>query len=435
MKKSLVLLTAFAAFAVFAAGVSVAEYPYCKTAEFPAERPAFFLIPLDGEIYRHTEPEQSDLRIVSPSGEAVPYAIFPLPSGWKTAYSFRPVEGRIVGFAVDRAANVATIEYEFVGMEKAIALLRLRTADRDFDKSVSLEFDNGVKTEKFRFFDHGRNVGFRNDEFRFPPQSARRIRIRIHNFAEKRAGAVTLEHKGEGENFTESQLLTRELRLEKISFCTRTETIVPDPGMEVLRLPELSREKKGDATVLRLSGERRKVMGLRIGTTTPNYLREVEVRAILRRGNAVTTDRRFTQKIMPGTSEIPLGGSRADEYAVTIRNGDDPELAELAVSARCEQEALLIEGASAPTGAVKILYGSGNAEQPRYGVRKYVANFCGREWKAVTVSAEAPNPGSRRGPGTGNFFRGAIGWIIAAAAAILAVLAWKSFSRIAPEKE
>ena len=87
MKKLLLLLTSFAVLAA-AAEVRPAEYPYCKTVDIPADpEPSLLilLIPIDGEIYRHTEPEQSDLRIVSPSGEAVPYAIFPLPSGWKTA--------------------------------------------------------------------------------------------------------------------------------------------------------------------------------------------------------------------------------------------------------------------------------------------------------------------------------------------------------------
>ena len=434
MKKSLLLLAASAAFAAFAAGVPAAEYPYCKTAEFPAERPAFFLIPIDGEIYRHTEPGHPNLRIVSSTGEAVPYAISPLPGAWNTRYSYPAVNGRIVGFEFDKAANVATVEYELADPERPVRLLRLYTADRDFDKSVSLEFDNGVKTEKFRFFNHAKNVRFRNDEFRFPPQTAKRVRIRIHNFVEKRAGAASLEHKGERDSFTESRLITRELQLEKICFFTRTETLFPSPVSKIRPLPELSREKKADSTVIRLAGERRKVTGLRIATTTPNYLREAEVRAILRRGNAAA-ERRFTKRISPTVLEIPLEEARADEYVVTIRNGDDPELADLTISASCDEEALLIEGAAAPAGTVKILYGGDNCEAPHYGVREYVADFYGKDWKQVTASPETANPDFRKGMISGGFFRRAIGWIIAAAALLLAILAWKNFSRITPEKE
>ena len=69
MKKFLLALTAFLAFAASAAEVRMEGYPYCKTAELPAGRPAIFLIPIDGEIYHHTEPGHPDLRIVSSEGK------------------------------------------------------------------------------------------------------------------------------------------------------------------------------------------------------------------------------------------------------------------------------------------------------------------------------------------------------------------------------
>lgn len=433
MKKALLLLTLLLAFAGSAAEVDAGAYPFSKTVEIPAERSALFLIPVDGELYRHTEPGLANLRIVSSSGEQVPYAVLPLPLGWKTEYSLCRIKGKIVGFQEDKKANAATIEYELEKSDLPVGLLRLRTPDRDFDKSVTLEFDDGVKTEQFRFFDHAKNVRFRNCEFRFPPRKTRRVKIRIGNFSEKRAGAAALEHKGKQDTFTESCLFTRELRLKEICFFVRSGTTSPDPVRKIFPLRELSREKRGQTTVIRLETGRRKIEALLFKTTTPKYLREVEVRAVRRSGNGVA-EYRFTKKIEPRLPEFLVEDFRADEYIVTIRNGDDPELADLAVSARIGEEALWLEGAATPAGTLKILYGGEKTDAPRYGLRRYVSNLYGKEWKTLTASPETANPDFRSGS-FGRFFQQAIGWIIGAAAVILAILAWKSFSGIAPEKE
>ncbi len=433
MKKVLFLLMPLLSFALSAAEVCAEAYPCCKTVGIPAERPALFLIPVDGEIYRRTEPGLANLRIVSSSGEQVPYAVLPLPLGWKTEYSLLRIKGKIVGFREDKKANTATIEYELEKTDLPVGFLRLRTPDRDFDKSVTLEFDNGAKTEQFRFFDHAKNVRFRNSEFRFPPQKTRRIKIRIGNFAEKRAAAAALEHKGKKDTFTESCLFTRELRLEEICFFVRSGKTSPDPVRKILPLKELSREKKGRTTVIRLETGRRKIVSLHFKTSTPKYLREVEVRAVRRSGNAAA-EHHFTKKIEPRIPEFLVEDFRADEYVVTIRNGDDPELAGLVISACIEEEALWLEGTTAPAGTLKLLYGGERSAAPQYGLRQYVSNLYGKEWKKLTASPETANPDFRNGS-SGRFFQQAIGWIIGAAAVILAILARKSFSKIVPEKE
>ena len=432
MKGLGLFLAALLAAAAAAAEVRTEEYPYCKTAGIPARKPPILLIPVDDEICRHTEPGQTDLRIVSAAGEQLPYAVSPLPSAWKTEYADESVRGRIVGFELDREANSATVEYELADPKRPVAMLRLDTADRDFDKFVVLEFDNGVKTEKFPFFNHSRNVQFRSGEFRFPPQKAKRVKIHIGNFAEKRVGAAALEHKGTQESFTESRLITTELRLEEICFFARSERILPDPATKVSALLELARETKDGATVIRLDAGRRKVDALLLATTAPGYLREVEVRAVRRTGNRAAEEV-VKSTVEPRRHEIPMSDFRADEYIVTIRNGDDPELPELSIVARCVEEALLIEGASAPAGTVKILYGSGKSDAPQYGLRSYVADLYGKEYQVVTASPEAANPDCRQAGFSGRSLKGAVGWIIGAAALLLAILAWRSFSRITPE--
>lgn len=436
MKKYLLLLTSLFAFSSFASEVRPEKYPWCKTVEIPAGgRPAFFLIPIDEEIYRHTESGQTDLRIVSPSGEQVPYVVSPLPLKWQTVRSLESIDGKIVGFSLDEKENIATIEYELAENNiHPISVLRLHTADQDFDKSIILEFDNGFRTEKLPFFNHAKNVRFQNTEFGFSPQKAKRIKIHVYNFAEKRAASTVLEHRGKHETFRESRLFTRELHLEKIRFFFTRETILLDPVRKDLALPELSRETKGKTTEIRLDAERRKIRALIFQTSTPGYLREVRVQAVRRNGETVTTGI-FTGKIEPKSHEIPLDNFRADEYVVTIRNGDDPELADLQISARIEEEALLLEGAAAPAGTLKILYGSGSAEVPQYGLRKYVSDLYGKEWMVAAASPETVNPDFQGEAGPGRFFKQAIGWILAGAVLILAFLAWKNFSRIAPEKE
>ena len=434
MKKCLCLLISFFALSSFASDIHSEKYPWCKTVEIPAERPAFFLIPLDEEISRHTEPGQPDLRIVSPSGEQVPYVVSPLPLKWQTVRSLESIDGKIVGFSLDEKENIATIEYELADTARPVSVLHLHTADQDFDKSIILEFDNGFRTEKMPFFNHAKNVRFQNTEFGFPPQKAKRIKIHVYNFAEKRAASTVLEHRGKHETFRESRLFTRELHLEKIRFFVTHETILPDPVRRILPLTELSREKKGETTEIRLDAGRRKIEALIFLTSTPGYLREVRVQAVRRNGETVATGT-FTGKIDPRDHELPVGNFRADEYIVTIQNGDDPELAELTISANIEEEALLLEGAAAPSGTLKILYGSDDTESPQYGLRKYVSNLYGKDWKVVTASPETVNPEFREAADPGRFFKQAIGWILAAAVLFLAVLAWKNFSRIPPEKE
>ena len=433
MKTFLLLLISFFAFATSASEVCPDKFPFCKTVEIPAERPAILLIPIDEEMYGHTVPGQEDLRIMSPSGEQVPYVVSPLFSGWETRYAETAVKGKIIGFELDKQTNVATIEYELTVTERPVEMLRLVTSDRDFEKSVSLEFDDGARTEKIPFFNRSKNVNFQNNEFRFPPHKAKRIKIHVHDFAEKRMGP-TLEHKGNRETFTESRLFTSELRLDDICFFVKTGTVFPDKVSRQLALPELSREKKGKTTEIRLQAGRKNIKTLLFQTSTPEYTREVGLRAVRRNGDTVS-EQLFTGTIEPRRHEFPVPDFRADEYIVTIQNGDDPELADLSVSANIEEEALLLEGALATMGTLKILYGSGDMGIPQYGLRKYVSNLYGKSWKVVTASPETANPDFQKSADPGSFFKRAIGWIIAAAVLLLAVLAWKSFSRIAPEKE
>ena len=126
---------------------------------------------------------------------------------------------------------------------------------------------------------------------------------------------------------------------------------------------------------------------------------------------------------------------RADRMEVYIHNGDDPELADLTFEGEFTQEVLLLDAAAVAPGTLTILYGNADLPAPEYDIRRQLDGFYGRPWTALAASPEAANDAKTALGGWKPALRRAVPWIIAAAALVLAVLAWRMYRRIAPEGE
>lgn len=432
------LLLIGAAVPMLGAAVDPAAFAWRKEVVIPAASPApaAWTIPIDDEMYRHTREDLSDLRIADAAGRQIPYAV--CLTGIETTPVYEPVPGKIVAFRRIAAENAAEIDYELAEPKDSVGRLELASpADRNFEKQVRLTFDDGGAAEVLAFFNHARNLDFRSGQWDFAPRRARRITIRIAPFAETRAEARQVLHEGRQDTFTESTLTTGELVLDRIAFFTVTNAVRPKAAYRTLPLAELSRTS-GGVTRVSLDIGGRRLHAIRVVTSTKNYRRFADFRAI--RGEEgcwafLNGEMQLDSAAREGNRYLLPEDFRADRVEAEIHNGDDPELADLAFEGEFTQEALLLDAAAVAPGTLTILYGDADLPAPEYDIRRQLGEFYGRPWTALAASPEIANAAEPVLRGWKPVLRRAVPWIIAAAALVLAVLAWRMYRRIAPEGE
>ena len=432
------LLTGAAVLALGAA-VDPASFAWRKEVVIPAASPApaAWSIPVDDEMYRHTREGFSDLRIADAAGRQIPYAV--CLTGSETTPVYEPVPGKIVAFRRIAAENAAEIDYELAEPKDSVGRLELSSpADRNFEKQVRLTFDDGGATEEFAFFNHARNLDFRSGQWDFAPRRARRITIRIAPFAETRAEARQVLHEGRQDTFTESALTTGELVLDRIAFSTVRERTVPVAEYDRMPLAELSRTSGKGVTKVVLDVGWRRLHAIRIVTSTKNYRRFADFHAIRGEDGCLAFlngDMQLDSAAREGNRYLLPEDFRADRVEVYIHNGDDPELADLTFEGEFTRETLLIAAAAVAPGPLTILYGNRELAVPEYDIRRQLDGFYGRPWTVLAASPEVANGAKTALGGWKPALRRAVPWIIAAAALVLAVLAWRMYRRIAPEGE
>ena len=445
MKRFLgVFLLTGAAALMMGAAVDPASFAWRKEVVIPAASPApaAWSIPVDDELYRHTREGFSDLRIADAAGNQVPYAV--CLTGSETTPVYEPVPGKIVAFRRIAAENAAEIDYELAEPKDSVGRLELSSpADRNFEKQVRLTFDDGGAAEEFAFFNHARNLDFRSGRWDFAPRRARRITIRIAPFAETRAEARQVLHEGRQDTFTESALTTGELVLDRIAFSAVRERTVPVAEYDRVPLAELSRTSGKGVTKVVLDVGWRRLRALCLKTSTKHWFRPVEIRVFCREevGDRTTSGFFTILDVMFDSAERERnrseisGALRVERVEVEIRNGDDPELADLTFEGEFTRETLLIDAAAVAPGPLTILYGNRELSMPEYDIRRQLDGFYGRPWTVLAASPEIANAADPALRGWRPVLRRAVPWIIAAAALVMAVLAWRMYRRIAPEGE
>ena len=407
----------------------------CITKTFPLDGKLPVIV-LDEDIYRNLNYSNTNIAIADCNNQLVPFVQTKLYQ-WDKATQYAPVSGKITAFSVNKERNEAVIDYRITGGAAEIGKLSLQPYSRKkFDKTVTLEFDNQKKVENLKFFNHQQVVDFSRHTFEFPPVKTRSIRIKIAPFAEKHSGSSSLVRQGSKENFSETQIFTDELSLNKITFYRADVKIYPAKELTAVKtFLQMETDKKDSKTHLEFDLGKYPVKAVNIISSTAHYHRQyaLEFKNNSGTGNPETVLRRFTGTFQPGT-RIEFNDIRADKAILTIENNADTPLADLVFQWTVPQEALLLDPTADLQDFLKLYYGGEVDKLPEFDFKHYVQKYNGTEYYEMFLYNDENNPSFKKANhAVSDFLKKLLPYIIAAAAIIIAFTSFNMLKKVQVE--
>ena len=261
MKKRFILTLFCASFLLCSGQEHLREYPFTRTAKLQKTPGVSASIKFDPCLYKNTNEDYSNLRILDQAGNTVPYAVRVSAPVIKTT-EYEKVPGKITHFSIDKTTNSATAEYTLVTETREIARLSLDTNAKEFNKKVTLQFFNNsgklIRTEKDLMLYQYKNI-YGSSSVSFPPVNAAKIKIEIQNFSERKEADFRRETRGDNGNRITQHIRNETFDLKGITAYQQVIRSTRGAAIEhPADLPEIHRTKKGNITFIKsfFSGDR-----------------------------------------------------------------------------------------------------------------------------------------------------------------------------------
>ena len=431
MKKLLILLLLAASSIVFAAETAeLKNFTHCKKVGMalpdpPSEHNSILL---DREVYKELNDSCNNLLLLDKEGKFVPFVLKKLPKHTQRT-SYTPLSGKITDFQINYDKNQAVIEYEVkLKQGQKIGKLELQTSDnRQFKKSIMLQFADGNDICDLKFFNHTGTVNYSRNSFEIRPQSCGKVKIVIAPFAEKRSSTSALTRTGNKESFTEQRIFTEELSLKRITFYAVTTQIVSSGEMlDIVRdIPALPIQGKADQSIWEFALQKTPVRELHIFSSTLNYHREYKLEFYNIKDGKKEIVRQFSGNITPGF-KLNMDEIRADGARLTVENRADQVLSEVIFTWYQPQYALLLAPGKHPMENYKLYYG-GSGTMPDFDLQHYINKFSSQQYSRWQLAAGSANEHTVPVPAPPwtSYLKKLLPYIIGAAALLLAIFSIK----------
>lgn len=379
----------------------------------------------DSELYDAVGDLKAELRFYDAGEREVPFRVRKAVTEPERRNTFDEVPSRII--ALDQQGNTGIFTVENPS-GAAIGMLRVDTADRDFDKTLTVEAgDDGKNWRRVAgpqpFYDYSSRGPLRNVRIGFPAVKARYFRVLIGSYVENEPLPSSRVITGSGEPRTERIWMERRLKVDAVALLKPVEGTVHAGKEELFAYvlePQGERREENGWTVLTFRSSREPLAELEIRSSTPDYVREAVVfgstdgRKFVRLAAAPLFRLRF-DPAQPDSAPVKLAETRYPFYRVEIRNDDNRPLEDITVQARGPGYFAEFLTRDRPA---ELRYG-GDVPVPKYdlpAVLDRMQNPAVQEWKAGPGKA---NPEFRAG--RINLYR----WLPGAALVILGtVLCW-----------
>ena len=429
MKKLFLNLLLLSATAAFAAGSDPENFTHCKKVntalpDAPSEHNSILL---DREVYKELNGSCDNLLLLDGENKPVPFVLKKLQQHTKRS-AYTPLSGKITDFRIDHDKNQAIIEYE-AKLEKGqqIGKFELQSAnDRQFKKTITLQFADGNAITDLKFFNHRGTVDFACRSFEIHPQSCGKVKIIITPFAEKRRSSGTLTRTGSKESFTEQHIFTEELSLKRITFYDRTtKTVSSGEMVDIAHIPALPIQGKADQSIWEFALQKTPVKELHIFSSTLNYHREYELEFYNIKDGKKAIVRQYSGNITPGF-KLNMDEIRADGARLTVENRADQVLSEVIFTWYQPQYALLLAPGKHPMENYKLYYG-GSGTMPDFDLKYYIDKFSGKEYRRWQLAAGSANKSQASPPALPwtEHLKKLLPYLIGAAALLLAIFSIK----------
>ena len=392
-----------------------AHLRYTRQIKIPADSPKPELIqfPLDAPVYEHSEGisgQFRDLRVISSSGEEVPFRITKeftrstrsekiLCNSVLTSIKTNPDNSIVISIT----RNKTTHPYpEYIVFDAGIK----GKDSKNFDKKITLERStDGEKwipvPGEYSIFDYSEIIPLSNRTIRIPKAPARFFRVTIQNFSEtkfSRRTEVIREFRSSKE-FSEIRKNIRTNPLFHISdiklYALQKKNVIEAPRIKDASAEILSRKDTGKYTDIILNLHKQPLCELRIKTDSANFARNITV--------SKSNDKATWNQISSGAiSKISIGGINRNKMRLTIpetaawflrlriHNGNSPPLENISVQCRAavyNVQFIL----KAPAANLKLYYG-GDIPKPKYDTDTVLAKLAEPEFLTAVPDREILNP-------------------------------------------
>lgn len=351
---------------------------------------ALVSVTLPDDVFAATEDDFADLRILDAEGREIPRIV-------RKAVSTKAVTVRRYA-TLYPGASVNLIPHSDGELEVVLKVpdnhppvegLRIGTPLKNFEQAVTVftsedEKDWQPLVEDAAVCDYSQWMDVRHADIAFPRPASRHLRIVFSNPSVERErewrDVVRQLRDGQETGRTEGTRIERQaFRIDRIeSWQNVVETGKAEPLQREVTPDEfrVESDRSRKATVVTLKMGRRPLAGLLVQTEDRNFRRRVTVevpqRTATGRGWQVVADDSIVRLRLPGylweDLTITFPEQRAEEYRVTIHDGDNQPLAIAGIRgvAFVYQAVFLVEETSKPDRDYRLCYGDEFADRPDY---------------------------------------------------------------------
>ncbi|MBR2438985.1 MAG: hypothetical protein IKB25_02225 [Lentisphaeria bacterium] len=417
MKKIFLFFALSASTLLFsAAKEELKEYPFVRQVKQTGKSGYAAAITFDKKLYQNTNEDYSNILLLDKNGQKVPYAVRDARE-IKKLHSWKKIPGEITGFSRDLKANTATVDFSFTKPAKVSRLVLPSTAKR-FNKKVTVIFFDKTGKETGRkqnlpLYQYG-NV-FGNANVDFPEMEADKIRVMIHNFAERKESAFKKEISGKNGTEIQKNIRDEEYDLKGVTAYRKIFINSPDAPLEIpVELPEISRQNKERFTEITVDAHRVPCTELSVRADDTQFSREVSVYSVTEKKESLLKIFRLN----PDSKEVRLPEIRGERYIIRIQNGDNEPLKNIRLQWKVKDKMIVLIPPE-NGGDLKLYYG-GRGRKQVYDIEKYL-NASERFSKVYQLEEEMKSPDYAPELQKDDIFK-YLAWVILAAAAVLLLI-------------
>jgi hypothetical protein len=364
-------------FAATGAALLPDDFQYCADITGQLKNDSLYQVPLNGHILEKCSAGLQDIRLFDAARKEVPLVVIAEDRPAETSETY-PLE--ITGFSREGSSQIITMKLP--EKHRAITLINLTIADRDFKKKARLEGSNDSRKWAILaddvIYDFSSQIDLRKTKLSFSRSDYRWYRLRLVDEQPTGNPQTAIRLKYEGLDFSVNGLQKKELRINSMdarTTSTQERHLVFDEAVldDIVR----SQDKDGNTVIIIKTGL--PLDRLRLEVTNPYYFRTVGLYASESGKDdtwqLVTQETIYRFPVFSGQHEtknqIYCPTQKRGHYKIVIENKNSPPLEVKSVIASWVRKNLYFVALST-AGTHSLCFGNPSTTRPDYDLARFL---------------------------------------------------------------
>ena len=384
MKRFGVLLCAHLMLCVNLSPASEPEFQFSRSVTTPAlSQVELLAVPLDSAVFEATEDGLPDMRLIDGQGGAVPYLLRKAQTTHvgtvrKTWTARQPAARPLDGGGLEITVELEEKDPRPNGLTLVSPLKNFEQRVRVYSSPTEGPWE--PVGEETLIFDYSRYMDVRRDQIPLRETPDRHFRIVIDDVTAEQESellALTRRLRGVEETGREERvtIVRRPFRIERIDFW-RDDQRDQSTGDKKIEYPvsgfRVEQDPEQKQTLILVEANREPLTSFTLETSARNFSRRAAVEVEEKRGvqtswrtiGANTLSRIDFKGLKQEQLAIEFPESRRDAYRMAIENRDSPPLDVTGITAQGNEYEIVF--LASPDTRYQLVYGSADAEPPRY---------------------------------------------------------------------